>query len=319
MRSLAVPAVPAESSKPGLTTYTSSDVAMDTLIALRVDTMRPAAEVQAALGRALRWFGEVEAVCSRFDPASELVNLAHHTGSARRVSPLLFQAVAFAVEVARLTGGAFDPTIGAVQERRGFDTNYISGRGTASAPHSAEPVSYRDVLADRTAGAILLRRPLLLDLGAVAKGLAIDLAAKELATFERYAIDAGGDIYAGVTSGSAAAWRVGIRNPVDESALIETVQLRNAAACTSGGYERPATGAGEHHLLDPRTGRSPNRLSSVTVVAPTAMVADALATAAFVLGPSKGLRLLHGQGVGGLLVTATGGIRMTPGFKEQLA
>ena len=81
--------------------------------------------------------------------------------------------------------------------------------------------------------------------------------------------------------------------------------MSDAAVCTSGDYERtvPAADGGGHHILDPRSGASPDAVASVTVVAPTAMAADALATAAFVLGPREGLRLLERQGVEGLILT----------------
>ncbi len=318
MTSAAIAPFHAACTGPDLTTITSTDVAMDTLVTVRVDTARPRADALAALDRALLWFIEVETICSRFDPASELVALSRQTGIETPVSPLLFEAVAFAIEVASLTGGAFDPTIGAAQQQRGFNRHYVPGKQSPEVLKLAEPATFRDVRLDRRAGTVLLRRPLLLDLGAVAKGLAIDLAAKELAGFERYAVDAGGDVYAGAASPEATPWRIGVRHPQNMNALLQTIQIRNASACTSGGYERPAHLSGEHHLLDPRTGRSPRRLSSVTVVAPTAMVADALATAVFVLGPNRGLRLLRQQRADGLLLHASGEMSMTPGFEERV-
>jgi len=86
--------------------------------------------------------------------------------------------------------------------------------------------------------------------------------------------------------------------------LIETLHVSNTAVCTSGDYERKsATDERVHHIMDARTGESAAALASVTVVAPSAMVADALATAAFALGPADGLRFLERQGVRGLMVT----------------
>jgi len=81
--------------------------------------------------------------------------------------------------------------------------------------------------------------------------------------------------------------------------------VRDEAVCTSGDYERPlpAAGAAQHHIVDPRTGVSPPVVASVTVVAPSAMLADALATAAFVLGPEQGLDFLMRMEVEGLIVT----------------
>src|SRR5579883_900599 len=127
-----------------LTTYSRSDIAMDTVVTMRVDTAQAAEVVASGFDRAFGWFPAVEACCSRFDAGSELVGLSSQVGVAVKVSPLLLEAVAFAVEVARLTKGAFDPTIGATQQRRGFDRDYVSGRsiGRISPPAAA---SHRDV------------------------------------------------------------------------------------------------------------------------------------------------------------------------------
>jgi thiamine biosynthesis lipoprotein len=154
----------------------------------------------------------------------------------------------------------------------------------------------------------MLRRPLTLDLGAVAKGLAVDAAARELEPFRDFAIDAGGDLYLGGVNSQGAPWRVGIRHPRRDDELIDSLRISNQAVCTSGDYERRTPGGDSksgaaHHILDPRSGESPHTVASVTVVASGAMLADGLATAAFVLGPEAGIQLLNRLGVEGLIVT----------------
>jgi thiamine biosynthesis lipoprotein len=149
---------------------------------------------------------------------------------------------------------------------------------------------------------ITLLRPLLLDLGAVAKGLAIDLAARELRELGDYAIDAGGDLYLAGCSPAGGPWSAGIRHPREEGHLVGAIRVSNRAVCSSGDYERRTSG-GDHHILDPRSGSCAAGVASATVVAPTAMLADALATAAFVLGAVDGLRLLDRHGVDGLIVS----------------
>jgi thiamine biosynthesis lipoprotein len=291
-----------------MTSYTRATVAMDTVVTASAESDRPSEEIEAALERALGWFAAVEQICSRFDPESELMRLCRQPGVAVPVSALLFEAVSFALQVARLTRGAFDPTIGGQQQRRGLTRNYVSGEEITSA---AEQATWRDLRLNRRRRTILLQRPLLLDLGAVAKGLAIDLAARELGSVERFAIEAGGDLFAGGAAQDGEPWRIGVQHPLREG-LLGSVAVWNRAVCTSGGYERPVDSEGEHHLLDPRTGRSPHDLVSLTAVAPTALVADALGTAAFVLGERAGLRLLQRQGIAGIAVTAQHRIRLTP-------
>jgi thiamine biosynthesis lipoprotein len=129
------------------------------------------------------------------------------------------------------------------------------------------------------------------------------MAARELHAFHDFAIDAGGDLYLGGSNEQGAPWSVGIRHPRNEDELIASLRVSNQAVCTSGDYERRAPGDNAHHILDPRTGASAHAVASATVVASGAMLADALATAVFVLGPAEGIQLLDRMGVDGLIVT----------------
>jgi thiamine biosynthesis lipoprotein len=257
-----------------------------------------------AIERAMNWFRTVESSCNRFDPSSEVRQLSRQIGVAVPVSAILFEAVQFALAVAEESDGAFDPTVGVAMEEHGFDREYQSGASTASGVRERGTVKYRDVGLDVDARTITLQKPLLLDLSAVAKGLAIDLAARELASYGHFAVDAGGDLYAAGLNPHARPWSVGIRHPRETDQCIEIVQLSNAAMCTSGDYERrrPADDGG-HHILDARTRESPAAVASATVIARSAMVADALATAAFVLGPADGVQLLERSGVMGVMFT----------------
>jgi thiamine biosynthesis lipoprotein len=253
-----------------------------------------------AVERAFAWFDRVEECCTRFDSRSEVMRLAAQVGVPVPVSTLLYQAVQFALAVAEESGSAFDPTVGYAMETRGFNREYRSGRQIRTALDCGRSVSYRDVRLDPERKTITLLRPLVIDLGAVAKGLAVDLAARELSSFENFAINAGGDLYLGGRNPEGEPWSIGIRHPRSDAELVEVVRVSNRAVCTSGDYERRSADGG-HHILDPRTGASANGVASVTVIAPTAMLADALATAAFVLGPADGIRLFDRLGVNGLI------------------
>ncbi len=255
-------------------------------------------DAAAALARASEWFHVVEQHCSRFDPGSEVQRLARTPGAAVPVSEILFEAVRFAVLLADETGGAFDPAVGGTIEARGFAIHYLTGQRVTT-PGLAADATFRDIELDAARRTICLRRPLLLDLGAVAKGLAVDLAARELAPFTDFAIDAGGDLRFGGRNGGRE-WRAGLRDPFHPGAIVDAFPVRDAAACTTALYEQ-----GEH-IIDARDGVTPASLASVTVVAPSAMVADALATAAFVLGIDGGRALLARHGVDGMLIAGDG-------------
>jgi thiamine biosynthesis lipoprotein len=297
-----------------------SITAMGTVVTIQVvghgaDELQRQAR-SAAVDRAVGWFQQIHDSCTRFDPRSELSQLTAQVGKPVEVSPLLYQAVRFAMAVAEESDGAFDPTVGHRMEQRGFNREFRSGLIVRTEVPPDRAATFRDVHVDPHHPAITLFRPLVLDLGAVAKGLAIDMAVHELESFTDFAIDAGGDLYLGGHNPEGQAWSVGIRHPRDDQQLLATLQVSDGAVCTSGDYERRGPSMSEeHHIMDARSGASATALASVTVLAPSAMVADALATAVFVLGPEAGLELLEKHGVEGLLVTPTLERFMTPGMR----
>jgi thiamine biosynthesis lipoprotein len=282
-----------------------SILAMDTMIQLTVVTAEPEEPVQAAIQRALSAFHAVERVCSRFQADSELSQLTRQVGRPVPVTPLLFEALRFAWAMAETTDGAFDPTVGRQMEAHGFNRHYLSGEVRDAGFDPATPVSYRDVTLDQQARTVCLHKPLVIDLGAVAKGLAIDLAAGELADYPGFVVDAGGDIFAGGCTEKEESWRIGIRHPLRTTETFCTLHVTDAAVCTSGGYERTSRVlAGTHHLIDPRSGRSRLDILSCTVMAPHAMLADAMSTAAFILGCDEGLAQVEAAGLHGLCIDA---------------
>jgi len=147
-----------------------------------------------------------------------------------------------------------------------------------------------------------------LDLGGIAKGWGVDRAADLLA--ERVGpclVNVGGDLAVRGSKPGGVPWNVGVQDPRDPSRLFVTLRLRGArAVATSGDYQRyvEVDGIRHHHLLDPRTGWPGRRCSSATVVAPSCALADAWATAAFILGPDAGIAALERHpDLEGVLVT----------------
>src|SRR5580692_12833660 len=222
---------------------------MGTIVSIEVDAPDAAAE------RAFDWFHLVEVHCSRFDASSELRQLT--TGKRTPASPILFEAVRFALMVAEETGGAFDPTVGGRMAARGFNRHYLT-RKVSQGPGFDDGVSFLDVELDEHDRTILLRRPLTLDLGAVAKGLAIDAAARELRSFRDFAIDAGGDLYLGGCNPRGEPWSAGVRHPLVRGEVVDSFRVSDRAVCTSGAYERG------QHILDPRSGAAANGVASAT-------------------------------------------------------
>jgi len=285
---------------------------MSTLVTIEVvgtsDCPADTPDAQSRIDRAFAWFDDVEACCTRFDPDSELMRLTAGAGTPVPASPLLFEAVQFAVAVAEASDGAFDPTVGRRMEQAGFNRHHRSSAIVKSPVDHDGQVSYRDIALDRDRQTITFARPLVLDLGGVAKGLAVDMAARELTPFQNFAVNAGGDLYLSGRNSQGAAWSVGIRHPRAAALLIESLPLTDQAVCTSGDYERLGDQESGHHILDPRTGSATEGVASVTVVAPTAIVADAFATTAFVMAArdvEAAVRWLGEQGVEGVIYTAS--------------
>jgi thiamine biosynthesis lipoprotein len=306
-------------SAGGAPVLSRSAVFMDTTVT--IDVVRPtdAAAAERRVQEAFGWFARVETACSRFDARSELAGLSMQTGVPVPVSPLLFEVLQLALAVAEASDGAFDPTVGAALESAGFDRNYRTGERVASGIAPRTGGGHRDVVLDAAARTVTLRRPLVLDLGGIAKGFAIDLAARELRDAPDFAINAGGDVFARGRSPEGTPWRIGIRHPREPGALIDVIEVEDLAVCTSGDYERPRADGAGHHIVDPRDGDAvtTGAVASATVLAPTAALADALGTAAMVLGLERGVAFLEEHGVEGLLVTASLDRRATRGFARD--
>jgi thiamine biosynthesis lipoprotein len=155
-------------------------------------------------------------------------------------------------------------------------------------------------------------------LDGIAKGYVVDRTVATLvgAGADRVLVDAGGDMASGGQGSIDEPWTVAVQDPRDESRAVGLVRLAGECIATSGDYLQSFTeDRSAHHIIDPRTGRSPAHTASVSVVAESAMAADALSTAVMVLGPDAGVRLLEPlDGVEGLVVTKGGEALRTKGF-----
>ncbi|MCO7176525.1 FAD:protein FMN transferase [Sporolactobacillus kofuensis] len=295
---------------------------MDTTVSIKVVSDQDEQLIDEIIKEAVHNFYQIERACNRFDPNSELMHLCHRAGEEVSVSPILFQAINFAVETAIETGGAFDPTIGRVMEQRGFNRNYLSGEKLCSTFADDSDVTYKDITLFDRQRIILLKKPMVIDLNAVVKGMAVDLAVKSMrnAGLDHFIVNAGGDIYASGRNEQNEPWKIGIRNPADRNASVGYVRISDGAICTSGDYERPSMlSPGESHLLNPGMNASPRELSSCTVIAPFTMLADAFSTAASVMGRDQGMKKMEEMNLDCIMITHLSECSFTKNFKERLS
>lgn len=244
-----------------------------------------AAGERAAAGAFAR-IAELDRTLSDYRADSELMRLGASSGGPPvRVSHDLFEVLERALALARETGGAFDPTAGPLvrlwrDARRAGRTPDPGDLREASAR-----VGWGHVRLDTAARTVRLDLSgMALDLGAIAKGYAVDEALAVLRDrgVHRALVELGGEIAVGLPPPGRAGWRVEV---VDAEPGQRRLLLREAAVSSSGDTEQfvVADGARHSHVLDPRTGRALTHGVTATVVAPDAFTADALATAVTVL------------------------------------
>jgi thiamine biosynthesis lipoprotein len=249
---------------------------------------------------------------SVYRPDSEVSRLNAAAGlGPRAVGESLLDLLQLSARLAEDTNGAYDPAAGAIVRAWGFDAGERSVPSEGVLQAARERSGLEHIHMDQDAGTVALSHPgVELNFGAIGKGFALDRAVAILR--ERCKVPSaflqGGrsSAYAlGTAPGEKRGWMVELRDPETQSDLIATIWLRNQGLATSGAAHRSFEAKGKRwgHILDPRTGRPAEGMRSVSVVAPSAAEADALATAFFILGPeSAGRYAATHPGVGGILV-----------------
>lgn len=240
-------------------------------------------------------------VLSDYDTDSELSRLSRTAGEGRAVpvSSDLWQVLQRSQDLAERTDGAFDVTVGP------FVNLWRKSRREKQLPRpdllaeAAARVGWRKLQLDsRRRTATLLAPDMRLDLGAIAKGYAVDEALKVLRRhgITRALVAGGGDMAVGDPPPEKPGWKIEVAAlDVTNAPAARFVLLANAALATSGDVFQhlEIDGRRYSHIVDPHTGIGLTDHSLVTVIAPDCTTADSLATAVSVLGPDKGLRLIE--------------------------
>lgn len=241
-------------------------------------------------------FDKYEAIFSRFDSNSELSRLNRR--EITQVSEELFQLSAFAFSLAKKTDGIFNPLVNL--SVLGYAHDF--GLGDFSPDSSSVFLDFSTVIVDEKKKSIFLPPNAKIDLNACAKGFSVDAAVKILdAFFPHFCIGAGGDFFVrGLFHGEK--WEISIANPENENEDVEVLLLSDVAVATSGSYRRHwKTGKKSfHHLVSGKTNQNlKTEIMSVSVVAKTALEADAFATTVFLMGKKQGSQfLLHNNSRG---------------------
>jgi thiamine biosynthesis lipoprotein len=282
----------------------------------------------------------VDDTMSNWKPDSELSRLNRSAAQEPFVveDPDLLRCIRMARKYARATGGAFDPTIGPLMQAWGFRPNDPRVPDEGALADALGKVGWDRFEIIDVAQAVRFKSPgVEIDLGGIARGYALDVAARRFARVGCIAglIDLGGDLYAWGQPPDSSAWVVGVPSPEDPAEIMATVELASRAISTSGNYEQSFAAEGRTfgHIMAADSGRpAKSDIVSATAIADGAADADALSTAMFVVG-SKGsseylrrarrveaILLVEGRDGRSLLISTSlkGKVEIDAGFADSI-
>ena len=286
-----------------------------------------AAERAAIVGLSLRWaeafFADVESELSRFRGTSALSRLNHLAGTGPQVvSPLLWTVLVSALAAAEDSSGIYDPTLLRTLERMGYDRSFeeVERCGIVNSIAGVPAFgSWRRVRLDTTTRAVSLPAELALDFGGIAKGRTVDAVALALAPLGPVLVDAGGDLRV-IGGVDGDAWPIAVQDPFAPDRDRTVVRLSDGALATSsiGGRRWQRGDRTLHHIIDPRTGTAAESdLHTVTVRAPSAVMADVAAKVVLILGSGDGATFLLARGLSGMLTSVHGREMVVGDFRQE--
>lgn len=295
---------------------------MGTLVEISVREL-DADKAQSAISLAFDEIRRLEKLMSTHLADSEISRLNDLAGgeSSLAVSPDVLEVIRRGVYWGNQTNGALDISIGPVSRLWLFDDENPVIPETQRLVEATQLVNFRDIELDES-NVRLKQSGMFLHLGAIAKGYAVDRAMTVLETngIRHALINAGGDLKVLGERKDGQPWTIGLQHPRQPEKLSASFTLAGKAVATSGDYQRyfMKDNRRYHHILDPSTGLPAEGMISCTIVTETVMDADALATAAFVLGPEKGMALVDSlDGVETMMMTESGKTIFSKNFQSQ--
>ena len=266
----------------------------------------------------------IERLISSWDESSQTSEINRNAG----VEPVvvdqeLFDFIARCIKLSELTSGAFDISYASMDRIWKYDGTMTQMPSAESVKSSVAMVGYQKILLNEKNYSVFLpEQGMRIGFGAVGKGYAADKA-KELLLEQGVTsaiMNASGDLNAWGTQADGSDWMVAITNPLNKSKAFAWLPVNNSAVVTSGNYEKFVLLDGKKysHIIDPRTGYPSEGISSVTIFAPKAELADALATSVFIVGVEVGLDLIDQlPGVECIIVDSANALHSTKNLKIE--
>lgn len=256
-------------------------------------------EGDAYINDAITEISRIESLISSWDAKSQTSEINRNSGiQPVKVDQELFNLIKRSIEISKITNGAFDISYASMDKIWFFDGSMTQMPTEEAIAESVAKVGFENIILDEKASTVFLKLPgMKIGFGAIGKGYAADKAKALLMKKGVVAgiINASGDMNTWGKQPNGDDWKVAITNPFNKTNAYGLLPIKNGAVVTSGNYEKFVEFNGQRyaHIINPKTGYPATGIISATVFAPSAEVADALATSIFVMGAENGLYLIE--------------------------
>jgi len=257
-------------------------------------------EGNVAIDAAIDEVRRIEYLLTTFSDLSQTSLINEHAGlSPVKVDEEVISLIERSIRISEITDGAFDITYGSIDKRLwNFDMGMTSLPDEETAMASVELIDYRNVILNKEKSTVFLKKKgMRIGFGGIGKGYAADKAKLVLQKLgiKSGIVNAAGDLVTWGTQASGHPWTVGIADPEQTSRPFSALKISDMAIATSGSYEKFVTINGKRysHTIDPKTGLPVSGVKSVSIICPSAELADALATPVVVMGVKIGLELIN--------------------------
>ena len=267
----------------------------------------------------------IEKLISSWDPNSQTSAINQAAGvKPVRVDADLFKLIQRSISISKLSDGAFDISYASMDRIWKYDGSMDTMPSSEAITQSVRKIGFENIILNENEQTVLLKeKGMRIGFGAIGKGYAADEAKKLLQSKNVKAgiINASGDMNTWGKQPNGEEWKVAITNPFNKTYAYGLLPLTQGAVVTSGNYEKfiQINGQQFSHIIDPRTGHPVEGIASVTVFAPQAELADALATAVFVMGIEAGLdRINQIEQVECIIIDSQGAIHSSNHIKLEI-
>lgn len=264
----------------------------------------------------------IERLISSWDANSQTAEINRQSGiKPVKVAKELYELIARSIEISKITQGAFDISYAALDPVWFFDGRMKAVPSESQRLKSVQNIGFKDLVLNAKEQTVYLpKKGMKIGFGAIGKGYAADATKKLMKSLgvSSGIINASGDLTSWGKKPDGTDWQVGISNPENPAKVFSWFPVRDAAVATSGNYEKYVTLEGKQysHIMDPRTGMPVSGIKSVTVFAPNAELADAFATAVFIMGIDTGIDTISQlPGMSCIIVDAENNIHHSPNIQ----